>query len=89
MGVPTVTWSGQTSVSRATRSILTSAGLSHLAADTPEEFVRVATSLVRDPAALKAQRHAMRERLGSTPMLDHERFARSLELAYRGRGGRG
>jgi predicted O-linked N-acetylglucosamine transferase (SPINDLY family) len=83
MGVPTVTWSGRTSVSRATRSILTSAGLGHLAAETPEEFAAVAASLVRDPQALCEQRHSMRQRLLETPLLDHRRFARSLEAAYR------
>ena len=83
MGVPTVTWSGRTSVSRSTRSILTSAGLAHLAADTPEEFVRIAASLARNPAALREQRLGMRQALASTPLLDHRRFTRSLESAYR------
>jgi len=83
MGVPTVTWSGGTSVSRATKSILTSAGLGHLAADTPEEFVRIAASLARDPLALRDQRHRMRGRLLSAPLLDHAGFTRRLESAYR------
>jgi predicted O-linked N-acetylglucosamine transferase (SPINDLY family) len=83
MGVPTVTWSGQTSVSRATRSILTSAGLGHLAAETPQEFVRIASSHAKDPRALGEQRRTMRQRLASTPLLDHAAFTRSLEAAYR------
>ena len=83
MGVPTVTWSGRTSVSRSTRSILVSGGLAHLAADTPEQFVRIAASLANDPQALRDQRLGMRERLRNTPLLDHQRFARSLESAYR------
>ena len=83
MSVPTVTWSAGTSVSRATRSILTSAGLGYLAADTPQDFVRVAASLARDPQALGGQRHGMRERLLSTPLLGHADFTRRLESAYR------
>ncbi len=83
MGVPTVTWSGRTSVSRSTRSILVSGGLTHLAADTPEEFVRIAVSLVKDPEALREQRGEMRQRLLSTSLLDHQRFTKSLESAYR------
>ena len=83
MGVPTLTWSGRTSVSRSTKSILVSGGLGCLAADTPEEFVRMATSLVNDPEALRDQRREMRQRLLSTALLDHQRFARSLEAAYR------
>ena len=83
MGVPTVTWSGRTSVSRSTKSILVSGGLGHLAADTPEEFVRIAVSLVNDPQALRDQRRAMRQSLRSTALLEHERFTRGLESAYR------
>ena len=83
MGVPTVTWSGRTSVSRSTRSILVSGGLGHLAADTPEQFVRIARSLVNDPEALREQRQGMRQSLLSTALLDHQRFTRGLESAYR------
>jgi predicted O-linked N-acetylglucosamine transferase (SPINDLY family) len=82
MGVPTVTWSGHTGVSRSTRSILTSAGLAHLAADTPGEFVRAAASLAADPQALGQLRRTMRQRLLAAPLLDHRRFARGLESAY-------
>ena len=83
MGVPTVTWSGRTSVSRSTRSILVSGGLGRLAADTPEQFVGIAASLVNDPRALRDQRRGMRQRLLSTALLDHQRFTRGLETAYR------
>jgi predicted O-linked N-acetylglucosamine transferase (SPINDLY family) len=83
MGVPTVTWSGRTSVSRSTRSILVSGGLGHLAADTPEEYVRIAAGLAKDPAALRDQRMGMRERLSASALLDHARFTRGLEAAYR------
>jgi predicted O-linked N-acetylglucosamine transferase (SPINDLY family) len=83
MGVPTVTWSGRTIVSRSTRSILVSAGLGHLAANTMEEFVRIAVSLANNPQALRDQRRGMRQGLLSTALLDHERFTRSLESAYR------
>jgi predicted O-linked N-acetylglucosamine transferase (SPINDLY family) len=68
---------------RATRSIVTSGGLGHLKADTPEAFVRVAASLASDPRALRDQRRGMRERLRSTAMLDHAGFTRRLESAYR------
>ena len=57
--------------------------MAHLAADTADEFVRVAASLAGQPDALRDRRRQMRQRLLSTPLLDHARFTRSLEAAYR------
>ena len=57
--------------------------MGHLAADSAEEFARIAVSLAKDPQALRDQRRQMRERLLSTALLDHERFTRALESAYR------
>src|SRR5207302_4518081 len=56
MGVPCVSLAGSTgppqgggtSVSRAGRSILHAANVPHLATDSPEQFVRVATELASD-----------------------------------------
>jgi len=59
------------------------AGVGGLAADTPEEFVRVGASIVNDPQGLRDQRREMRRRLLSTALLDHQRFTRGLEAAYR------
>ena len=83
MGVPTVTGSGRTGVSRATRSILASAGLGDWAAETPEEWVDVAAALAKDTKALGELRRRMRKRLAASALLDPRRFTASLESAYR------
>jgi len=83
MGVPCVSLSGGTSVSRAGRSILHAANLPELATDSPEHFVRSAKELANDRPRLRELRLTMRDRLLASPLLDHRRFARDLESAYR------
>jgi predicted O-linked N-acetylglucosamine transferase (SPINDLY family) len=83
MGVPAVSLAGNTSVSRAGRSILHGAGLPELAADTPEQFVATAAGLAGDVDRLRELRLTMRERLAASPLLDAQRFTRELEGAYR------
>ena len=83
MGVPAVSLSGHTSVSRAGKSILVAAGLEHLAVKSPEEFVKVAAELVADPSELSALRGGMRDRLARSALLDHQGFTIRLEFAFR------
>jgi len=83
MGVSCVSLSGGTSVSRAGRSILHAGNLPQLATDTPEQFLHVATQLAKDPPRIRDLRLTMRERLLTSPLMDHRRFARDLEAAYR------
>jgi len=83
MGVPCVSMTGQTSVSRAGKSILHAAGLGELAAGSPEAFVRAATGLACDPERLRELRRSMRDRLAASTLMDHRGFARKLESAYR------
>ena len=83
MGVPVVTLAGRTLVSRVGVSILTRVGLSELIAATPEEYVRKALDLARDPQRLRALRAGLRQRMRVSPLLDAARFARELESAYR------
>ena len=82
MGVPCVSLAGQTSVSRAGRSILHAANLPELAADSPEQFIGVATELANDLRRLRELRLTMRARLLASALMDHRRFARDLEFAY-------
>jgi len=83
MGVPAVSLAGTTTVSRSGRSILHAAGLGELAADTPEQFVRVGSELAIDVDRLRGFRREMRGRLRASPLLAHRRFAAGLEQAYR------
>jgi predicted O-linked N-acetylglucosamine transferase (SPINDLY family) len=83
MGVPAVSLAGNTSVSRAGRSILHAAGLPELAADTPEQFVATAAGLARDVDRLQELRAGMRARLAAHSLIDQVSFTRELESAYR------
>ena len=74
---------GQTSVSRAGKSILHAGGLGELATASPEAFLRAASELARDVARLTQMRRTMRDRLLASPLMDHRGFARKLEAAYR------
>jgi len=82
MGVPLVSLAGQTSVSRAGRSILRGAGLDDLAADSTEDFVRAAVSLATNQSRLAKMRLTMRDRLLNSPLMNHKEFTRLLEMEY-------
>ena len=83
MGVPCVSLTGRTSVSRAGKSILNAAGLGELATESPDAFVEAAVSLARDTDPLREMRRSMRQRLLASALMDHRGFARKLEAAYR------
>ncbi|HVS73586.1 MAG TPA: tetratricopeptide repeat protein [Phycisphaerae bacterium] len=83
MGVPTVTITGNTPVSRAGFSQLSNLQLPDLAADSPDTFVTIATTLARDLPRLRHLRATLRPRMESSPLMDGPRFARDIESAYR------
>ena len=83
MGVPCVSLSGATSVSRAGKSILHASNLPELCADRSEQFIQIATELAGDLDRLRDLRLSMRDRLLSSPLLDQQGFARKLESEYR------
>lgn len=82
MGVPCVSMTGPTTVSRAGRSILNAAGLGELSTSTPEGFVRAATELCHDRNRLRELRMSMRQRLLESRLMDHVGFTRALECEY-------
>jgi predicted O-linked N-acetylglucosamine transferase (SPINDLY family) len=83
MGVPVVTLVGQTVVGRAGLSQLTNLGLPELIAQTPEQYVQIATKLAGDLPRLAELRRTLRARMEASPLMDAPRFARSVEAAYR------
>lgn len=83
MGVPVVTLPGETIVSRAGLSQATNLGLPELIAHSEADFVRIATGLARDLPRLAHLRATLRERMGSSVLMDAPRFAREIEHAYR------
>lgn len=52
-----------------------------VAADTPEQFVRVGSELAMDVERLRKLRREMRDRLHASVLLNHRAFAARLERA--------
>jgi protein O-GlcNAc transferase len=84
MGVPVVTRVGTTVAGRAGLSQLANLGLEALAADSDDGFTEIAVDLANDLPQLAALRAGLRARMERSPLMDGERFARSLETAYEG-----
>jgi predicted O-linked N-acetylglucosamine transferase (SPINDLY family) len=84
MGVPTVTLSGNTLISRQGESMLRCVGLNDWVASNPEDYVRIALEKVADLTALGALRSELRSKALASPLFDGERFARNLETAFEG-----
>jgi protein O-GlcNAc transferase len=58
--------------------------LLELAAESDEAFVGIASALGTDLVRLAALRKELRGRLERSALMDASRFARHIELAYRG-----
>ncbi|MDA1090884.1 MAG: tetratricopeptide repeat protein [Proteobacteria bacterium] len=88
MGVPVLSLTGDTFISRAAGSILHHAGLGELAVATPEDFIAKAQELAGDLERLRTLRAGLRERVAASPLCDAPAYARNVEAAYRemGRG---
>ncbi|HEY4248947.1 MAG TPA: tetratricopeptide repeat protein [Lacunisphaera sp.] len=83
MGVPVISRSGSTAVSRAGLSLMTTLGLPEFVAGTNDQFVRIATNLANDRTRLGSLRSGLRERMQRSPLMDAGRFAKNMEAAYR------
>ncbi len=82
-GVPVVTLSGQTYVSRFGGSGLKTLGLDELIADTREGYLETAVALAGDVERLARLRATLRERMAASPLLDFTTFTHNLEAEYR------
>jgi predicted O-linked N-acetylglucosamine transferase (SPINDLY family) len=83
MGVPVVSLTGTTPVSRGALSLLSNVELEGLAPCSEEDCVRAAVELAGDLPRLAALRSGLRERMRASPLIDASRFARNMEAAYR------
>ena len=84
MGVPTLTLSGGSLLARQGTSFLTAAGLGEWTADSEDDFVDKAVSLVGTTEALvklAALRGGLRQQVAASPLFDCERFAKNWEEA--------
>jgi predicted O-linked N-acetylglucosamine transferase (SPINDLY family) len=83
MGVPVVTLCGRSAVSRAGFSQASNLGLTELVANTPDEFVRIATELAENFARLSEIRGTLRQKMLRSPLMDAVGFTRGIEWAFR------
>ena len=81
-GLPVLTCTGTTFVSRIGASVLTAIGLPELVAGSPAEYETLAFDLATQPDKLDAIRRKLREHRLTYPLFDTPRFARNLENAY-------
>jgi len=84
MGVPVVSLAGATAVSRAGASLLSNTGLGHFVARSPQEYLTIAASALRDTEALARMRGELRSRIVVSPIMAARKFTRDLETAFRG-----
>jgi protein O-GlcNAc transferase len=83
MGVPVLTLVGPTVVGRAGLSMAMNLGLRELVTRTAADYVATAQSLAEDVERLAELRRGLRARMQASPLMDAQRFATSLEAAYR------
>jgi protein O-GlcNAc transferase len=83
MGVPTVTFPGQTFASRHSLSHLSNAGLGDWVADDLTGYVALAVAKASDVAALAELRRGLRTRVKASPLCDAPRFGAGLGVALR------
>jgi predicted O-linked N-acetylglucosamine transferase (SPINDLY family) len=83
MGVPVVSMTGTTAVSRGGLSVLSNLGLQELCGNGPETFAEIAANLVRDRDRMTKLRSTLRQRMADSPLTDGRRFARDIESIYR------
>jgi SAM-dependent methyltransferase len=79
MGVPVVTWPQTRVVSRQTFAFLSAIGLPELAAQSADDYVRIAVDLALDAKRLMDMRLAMRERMLASSLMDVSNFTLQLE----------
>ena len=83
MGVPVVSMTGTTAVSRGGSTLLEHATLGDCVARSEAEYIELAAGLLRDRARLSTLRTDLRGRLERSPVMDAPGFTSGLEAAYR------
>jgi predicted O-linked N-acetylglucosamine transferase (SPINDLY family) len=83
MGVPLVTLTGKTAVSRGGYSILSNTGLPELVTTSRDQYVHLATDLAANVPRLATLRSNLRPQMRSSPLCNAPQYARDIEAAYR------
>jgi predicted O-linked N-acetylglucosamine transferase (SPINDLY family) len=82
LGVPVLTWPGESFVSRMATSLLHHAGLPECVATDRTGFVAMAVALGKDAQARSTLRRQVRERVVASGLFDPAGFCRDLERLY-------
>jgi predicted SAM-dependent methyltransferase len=83
MGVPVVTLCGQRHSCRVGASLLTCLRMTELISESVSDYIACATALASDSERLEQIHNTLRDRMASSPLLDHVGFTRNLENIYR------
>jgi predicted O-linked N-acetylglucosamine transferase (SPINDLY family) len=83
MGLPTVLRVGPIHAARVGKTLLHAIGLDELAAESAEDFTRVALALATDLPRLASLRSALRERMRASPLCDATSLTRAIESRLR------
>jgi predicted O-linked N-acetylglucosamine transferase (SPINDLY family) len=83
MGVPVVTFPGETFAGRHGIAHLSAAGCGETMARDADDYVERAVALAQDWAQLGAMREGLRGRVASSPLCDGAKFAREFERLMR------
>lgn len=81
-GIPVVTLSGRTFISRVAGSLLTAAGMPELIASTTDEYFNIAQTLAGAPVRLQEYKERLENQRHQIPLFDAERYTKALERRY-------
>ncbi len=80
-GLPVLTRLGESYPGRVAASLVTAAGLPELVTHSADEYEKLALTLARDPARLKALRNRLVANRATAPLFDTTALARNIEAA--------
>jgi protein O-GlcNAc transferase len=83
MGVPVVTLTGSTTVSRGGLSILSNLSLNDFVTTNADDYVAAVSRLAHDASKLTSLRSSLRTRLQASPLMNAAAFAIDVESAFR------
>jgi predicted O-linked N-acetylglucosamine transferase (SPINDLY family) len=84
MGVPVVTWPGETFASRHSLSYLSNIGMMETIATSRAEYIDIACRLATNLPRLAEMRKGLRARMSSSPLCDGKQFAKDWMAAIVG-----
>ena len=83
MGVPVISLSGTSFLSRAGLSILKTIGMAELAVESEKDYLRIAAHLADNLPLLAGMRSKLRAQMAASALTDEVAFTRNLEMVYR------